>query len=129
MASRKDLLSTCNGICCLFTGKYNFGVVMAWGLSTLFTIVALDEKMDLHQIAQRKFDARECKLRNKSVQRWYMPHLHTYFNTAFTTFVAFTTFAQIYSLVCTFLHQIWAARFWFKSIFSPPNRKKRRKRK
>ena len=29
-----------HGICCLFTGKCNFGVVLTWGLSTLFTIVA-----------------------------------------------------------------------------------------
>ena len=27
------------GICCLFTGKGNFDVVLTWGLSTLFTIV------------------------------------------------------------------------------------------
>ena len=53
----------------------------------------------------------------QSVQRCWMPHLHTYLHWGVKRHanVAVTTFAQIYSSFCTNLHHICAEQIWSKS--------------
>ena len=83
------------------------------------------EKWICTKIARRKFDAKECKLRSKChicIPISTRGPVDRYRN------LAFITFAQIYSLVCTFLLHICGEQIWCKSIFSSANRKKRRKR-
>ena len=84
------------------------------------------EKWICTKIARRKFDAKECKLRSKChicIPISTRGPVDRYRN------LAFITFAQIYSLVCTFSLHICGEQIWCKSIFSSAIRKKRRKRK
>ena len=129
LVARSDLgrllhakISYQNGICCLFTGKCNFGVVWHGAFQHFYCCSYWTEKWICSKIAQRKFDAKECKTREwicaKVVNATFaclFQHggVNRYEN------VAFITFAQIYSLVCTFLYQICAEQFCCNLFIRP----------
>ena len=122
-----------NGICCLFNGKGNFGVVWHGAFQHFLLLLLLpDGKMDLQQNCSAQIWCKKVQTRGwicAKVVNATFAYLFQHGGVNRYRNLAFTTLAQIYSLVCTFLHQICAQQFWCKSIFSSANTKKRRKRK